>query len=166
MEQTAPSPQFAKLMLFLLLTSLMVLAGTHLLESVYYCAWGFAHSGLAGGNETATWFQVDALGPLGLVYLAYRYMIALGALFLSYHCLALREWARSYLVWLLFVDLFAWLGSSFAFLLQAEGFQLSLDEIVLQVTVVGIEGLLFWLLTHPAGAGHFRAAEKKSSIEI
>jgi hypothetical protein len=164
MEQPALSPRLAKLLLFLFLSALMVVAGTHFLETVYYCSYGWTAELPLLEESASRWLRPEDSQNVGLIHIAYRFVCALVFLILGYQALALREWARWWLVVMLALDLAAWLAHSAVFLAFSSVLELSRDEILLQVLTVSLEGSLLGLLSQPSARSHFVPRRKRSMM--
>ncbi len=158
------SQRSARVCLFVLLTGLMVLAGAHLLELVCYTFYGATGKAESTAGESGASFRARVGGPLGLIHLGYRYLIAVIFLVLGYQGLGLRPWARVWLIRVLLLDLVAWLLHALRYLLIQPSFVLSHEQILLEITIVAFEGGLLWLLMQPASMGHFASGGKRSSM--
>ena len=156
----------ARILLFVLLAVLMVIAGTHLLESVCYTFFGAQEKTSEAIAENGIPFRIRAGGPLGLLHSGYRYLIAAAFLVLGYNGLALKPWTRIWLVRVLLLDLIAWLLHALRYLFVQPPFVLSHEQIFLEIAAVAFEGGLLWLLVQPASVGHFARQEKKSSMAV
>ncbi len=154
----------AKVLLFVLLTGLMVLAGTHLLETICYSFFGTNVNVDKGDSGSGVHFRIREEGTLGLIHTGYRYLISTLFLVLGYHGLGLRPWARTWLIRVLLLDLGAWLLHALRYLFIRPVFVLSHEQIVLEILAVAFEGGLLWILLQPASEGHFARREKRSSI--
>lgn len=146
-------------LLFVLLTVLMVVAGAHLLETVAYSFFGPVQRILETPQEGGVSFRSRADGPLGWIHQGYRYTIAAVFLVLGYHALGLKAWARVWLVRALLLDLLAWLLHALRYMTAGQFFVLSHEQILLEIAIVALEGGLLWLLSQPGAVGHF--ARKK-----
>lgn len=154
----------ARVLIFVLLTGLMVLAGAHLLETVCYTYYSSTGKGDSAEGGKGIPFHTRGGEPLSLVQLGYRYVIAGAFLVLGYQGLALQLWARKWLIRLLLLDLAAWLFHALRYLFLQPSFVLSTEQIMLEIFTVMFEGGLLWLLVQPASLGHFASREKRSSI--
>lgn len=145
----------ARVLVFVLLTVLMVVAGAHLLESVCYSVFGAAGKAEVVLGEGGVSFRGRADGPLGMIHQGYRYVIAVAFLVLGYHGLGQKPWARIWLIRVLLLDLLAWLLHALRYLFVGQSFALSQEQILLEIAVVAFEGGLLWLLSQPRSVGHF-----------
>jgi len=136
-----------------LLSALMVIAGAHLLETVSHAV-GLVDVGHVGHDlgespESNGW----NLGDFPPVQV-YRYVAATVFLVVPYLCLSFNDMARRWLVMALVFDLGVWFIYSGCYLLFGSG-AFPLVRMGIQVLVVGLEGVLLWVLTHPGARRHF-----------
>lgn len=136
-------------LLFLGLVVWMALAGALLLETIV----------ISLGAEIADDAAFLLSHPhLGGILEIYRLIVSLAALFLGYHCLSRREWARKAAVGMLILDLSAWLGTSLYSILMQGDFGLGLPRMILQVIVILFEVGLLRLLLNETTRRDFQSA--------
>lgn len=159
------SPVHSRILLFILLGILMVLAGAHLLETICYSAYvlkGTEPTPESIGESIALRFRGGA--PLSWLHLLYRYSISIALLTAAYHCLALHVWARKMLIGVLWLDVGVWFLHALRYILSETLFTLAREQIILEVIIVFFEGILLWLLCHPNVIGHFANESESSRI--
>lgn len=155
-NETSPSGAY-HFLLFLLLSAFLVLAAAHLLESVCYSV-GLVDAKPAPQPEVPE--SEGASTPLFL----YRVLAAVVSLFLAYHCMGLKDWARKGLVWALVLDLFFWLFWSVKEYLLEPSVAVGPERVTIQVLAVALEGGLVWILTHPEAIRYFVPVPNKGSV--
>jgi hypothetical protein len=156
MENEASPSGAYHFLLFLLLSAFLVLAAAHLLESVCYSV------GLVDAKPV-TRQEVRDPEVTSLPLFFYRILAAVACLFLAYHCMGLKDWARKGLVWALLVDLIFWMGWSVKQYLLEPPLSVGPERVTVQVLAVALEGGLVWILTHPEAIRHFAPVPNKGS---
>ena len=100
-----------------------------------------------------------------IAYHLYRIVIPLPFLFLAYHCLAFREWARRILVAGLLFDLFVWIIRTVSLTVLLGRMRFTPTKAVIEVVVVLIETALVWVLVHPSIKARFALDRSKGKVE-
>jgi hypothetical protein len=163
MDSPEPAAQRHRFLLVFLLSALMVLSGTHVLETVCHSV-GLTEAKPLLPSEKTSIHPDDTEGEKSISHHLYRLAIPILLLFLAYHCLAFREWARRWLVAGLLFDLFVWIIRTVSLTLLMGRIRFTPTKAVIEVVVVLLETALVWVLVHPSTKARFALDRTKGKV--
>jgi hypothetical protein len=145
--------------LALILSALLILAGTHLLESLCFLM-GITEPRVVGSETHAGVEQT--VDP---VLFMYRVLISLAILVLAYAAGFRKEKTRRALCLVLSLDLTVWLLHTMYSLLQSDPVRLTSERLAVQLGAVAIEAVALWFLMHPSFKKDFVSHPNGSNIQ-